>query len=434
MSGRVVCINPPGLPGTTANREGAGGMGNVYAEAGAFLYPPHMLATAAGALLQDGLEVAMRDSVLEGDSVGEAVAWVKAQAPTWVAVQVSWATQDADMAFLQALRQALPGVALVAVGASVPVMEDAVDRLGGVGWLWGEPERLLGLAIAALGADASRWQGPLKTSTLQAAGFADDGRLLTLEGLPQPAWELLPWSRYGMLTVSASKGCEHGCVYCPYVIAQGRLFRPRPVSEVVDEMAFLAGKFAPARIIFRDPVFAHDLGRIVTLCKEIERRGLRVAWECESRADDFDPDLVSVMARAGCTTVKMGLESADTNVLVAAGRVKDTAGAAVYLKRAEMAALACRRYGVACRIFALTGLPEESEASLEQTAQFVTALQAGAFHVKEVTWYPGTALPRPDEVQAAVARARARALRDKWRPPERPRAFRLATRLRRLFR
>lgn len=405
MSRRVVCVNPPSLPGTTANREGAGGMGNVYPETGAFLYPPHTLATVAGALREGGLEVAARDGVLEQDSVGQAVSWVASQAPTWVVAQVSWATRDADAAFLGAARAASPGTPIVAVGASVAWMEETLRSVPDVAWLLGEPERSLGLFITLLGTDVSRWQGPLSLSMLRHPGIRAEEQAPSLENLPRPAWDLFRWQDYGMLTVVGSRGCDHACAYCPYIVAQGNRFRPRPVDEVADEMAYLARVYQPRRVVFRDPIFARDRDRVLALCKALARRKVRVAWECESRADDLDAEQVQVMARAGCATVKLGLESADTGVLAAVRRVRDTAAAGVYRGRALAAARACASYGVALRAFLLTGLPRETADGIAETARFVAEMRPSAVHVKVVDRYPGTGTDWPVQVEDAQRHA-----------------------------
>jgi len=414
MSRRVVCINPPSLPGTTANREGAGGMGNVYPEPGAFLYPPHTLATVAGALREGGLEVGVRDCVLEQDSVEQAVAWAVAQSPAWVVAQVSWATREADAAFLRAAREALPGVPIVAVGASAAWMEDTLRSVPDIAWLVDEPERTLGVFVVLFGTDLSRWRGPLSLSALRQPGIPTEARGQPLENLPRPAWDLFRWQGYGMLTVVGSKGCDHGCAYCPYVVAQGHRFRPRPVDEVVDEMAHLAREFRPARVVFRDPVFAHDRDRVLALCKALAQRKVRLAWECESRADDLDAELVQAMARAGCAAVKLGLESADAAVLAAVGRVRDTAGAEVYRGRALAAASACARYGVALRVFLLTGLPGEDDSAIAETARFVAQMRPSALHVKVVGKYPGTRMDWAVPVEEAQRHAEV--LRTSWTP------------------
>ena len=67
-------------------------------------------------------------------------------------------------------------------------------------------------------------------------------------------------------------------------------------------------------ILFRDPMFSMQKKRVVAICDEIVRRGLRVTWKCETRMDCLDDETLASMARAGCVGVNFGVESIDPEV------------------------------------------------------------------------------------------------------------------------
>ena len=75
--------------------------------------------------------------------------------------------------------------------------------------------------------------------------------------------------------------------------------------------------------MFRDPVFAHDRSRVLALCSELRHLGHATPWECEGRPEHFDNRLLRLLRDVGCDTIKIGLESADPEVLVAIGHVQD---------------------------------------------------------------------------------------------------------------
>jgi len=62
--------------------------------------------------------------------------------------------------------------------------------------------------------------------------------------------------------------------------------------------------------------------------------------------------------------------------------------------RAHVAELVatCRRLGLNCRVFVMTGLPGETQAALEATLAFLQAIRAPAVSVKRYRPYPGTQL------------------------------------------
>ncbi len=383
----LVLVNPPDPPGRRAVREGAGGMG-ALAPAGGFAYPLHMLAIAAAVLRSAGREVALLDAVAEGWGTADVLARVPPRAVA--AVQISHATREADVTFLAQLREERPDVRRLLIGPAAADQTWLGDELGEA-VLAGEPELALPAAVQAV-ADGAR--GILTPTGLGVPGYDRHGRVIDLDALPFPAWEYVPWQVYGFLSLFSSRGCPAGCRYCPYVLGWGDRFRARSVDRVLDEMRWLAERFAPPRLIFRDPVFARERDRVIALCQGIRQAGLSLAWECESRPEHFDRELLAEMRAAGCTTVKIGVESTDPDLLVAVGRVANVDEAERYVQHAAEVARAAVEVGLICRIYVMTGLPGETEAAVRRTARFLRGLpRAVRVYVRPFIWYPGLALP-----------------------------------------
>jgi len=219
---------------------------------------------------------------------------------------------------------------------------------------------------------------------------------------------LAPASRYRALTLLSARGCDAQCAYCPYVIGWGPRFRACSPRRTVDELAWLKETFRPARLMFRDSVFAHDRQRVVEICELVATRRLACAWECESRPEHLDADLLRLMRRAGCVTVKVGVESAAPARLVQLGRLPDLAAAPAYLARLREIGAACRRLDVRLHVFLLAGWADAGPDELEATAQLVRQMAPAHVTVKTVEAYPGTpwaALGTPaDPARAEEAR------------------------------
>jgi len=401
---RILLLNPPSPPGTTINREGAGGLGNRYAEAGAFLYPPQTLATCAAVLRAAGAPPAFLDATAEGLTEAETLARVAGIAPEVVVALVSWSGWEEDVAFCGRLRRADggPGAhptagggagarpAVILVGtilrqAEYAARATAVCDLA----LAGEPERALPAACAAVR------RGPGAGRIASAAEFAPadydvGGYLLDLEGLPTPAWDLAPLGRYRALTLLSARGCPAGCIYCPYVIGWGPRFRACSSRRTVDELEELARRFRPARLMFRDSVFAHDRRRVEGICEEILARRLSVSWECESRPEHFDAALLRLMRRAGCATIKVGLESAWPARLVALGRLESLPAADAYLARLREVAATCRQIGLRLHLFSMAGWPNATPEEARAGERFVGEIMPAHLTVKAAEAYPGT--------------------------------------------
>ncbi|MGC8839710.1 MAG: B12-binding domain-containing radical SAM protein [Anaerolineae bacterium] len=396
--GLVVLVDPPVPPGTTANRDGAGGLGAFLPGEGGFRYPSLALAVAAGALRSAGWPVRVVDAPGEALALSQALDRLPQEAKAAV-VLASWATAEADAAFLRALREARPGLKVLVLMA-VPDLwaSEAVTRLADA-WTVGDGDLYAPWAVEAL-LDGAR--GALLPRALGLAGFSEEGRREALEGLPVPAWDLLPWQRYPFLTALTSRGCPDGCAYCPYAVGQGRTFRARPPEEVVEELVHVARAFRPPRVILRDPVFARDGARATAIAEGLARARVRLLWECESRPEHFvEARLLRILRRGGCGSIKVGVESADPRLLSALGRVQEGMAAA-YLEAVRRAREASRAADLPFRPFVMVGLPGQTTEDVRRTAEFLEDLGASYLHVKRFVCYPGTRLwqegvPLPDE-------------------------------------
>lgn len=388
---RLLCVNPPSPPGTVANREGAGGMGVVTEGDDGFFYPPHALAWAAAAARAEGLAVTLLDAVAERLDAAAALDRIAAEAPQVVAVQCSPATGASDAAFLAALGRRLPAARRIAFGVAVEWIEADLTVVADL-VLAGEPEGALAAATRSL-LEARGVKGTRRPGELGAQGYDASGHFFNFDSLPIPAWDLLPRDRYSMYTVYAGRGCSYHCGYCPYVVAQGRTHRPRLPSSVAAEFETLLTRFGARRIVFRDPLFASDPAATLTLCQEIHQRCSQysVRWECETRPEQLTPDLLRAMRDAGCSTVKLGVETVAPDALVATGRVTDIEAAGGYVEQTRRVIAACRKLGIVCRVFVMVGLPGVAGGSKE-TADWLRRHRPDTVHAKPLIQYPGTSV------------------------------------------
>lgn len=388
---RVLLVSPPSPTGTTINREGAAGLGNRYESVGAFLYPPQILATAAALLRDAGHEPALLDATAEQLSVQETLRRIKTRLPDIIAVTLSWSGWENDLAFCASLRVAVPDIPIITLGTVLRFSEWA-EQAAAVSdmVLVGEPERAVPAAVQVISASENQMGQIVTAQELSAADYDADGFISDIESLPLPAWDLAPVGRYHMVTLLSSRGCDRNCTYCPYVVGWGHTFRACSPRRVVAELAWLMDQFKPARVMFRDPVFAHDRNRVAGICEGILSRGLNVSWECESRPEHFDAGLLRLLQRAGCTTVKIGLESADPGRLVAMGRIASVGAAEAYLDSVREVVATCRQIGLRPHLFAMVGWPDEGDDEIEVTRQFLANLVPAHVSVKALEFYPGT--------------------------------------------
>ncbi|GAB4261261.1 MAG: hypothetical protein Kow0092_10670 [Deferrisomatales bacterium] len=138
-----------------------------------------------------------------------------------------------------------------------------------------------------------------------------------LDALPSPDFELVEgWSGKRVTPLSTSRGCPFGCRFCSVIPMFGTRYRFHSVQRVLEDMARLGEQ--TDHIFIVDDNFAASRKRTRQICEGILSRGLRVEWSAQVRSDAArDPELVRLMAQAGCWCVFVGFESVNPETLEA---------------------------------------------------------------------------------------------------------------------
>ena len=401
---RITLVVPPGLAGMTPNREAAAGLGSSEPGAKAFRYPPHTAAAVAGGLRGAGYDVRVIDAVARGLDVDACVQAVVGSSPALVGVSVSWGTRQADKCFLARIAR-IASWPTVAFGISTRHMRDALRDADHV--LEGEPEGAFPTLCESLLTGKVDLPHTVTPAILGVAGYDPRGLFRDLDALPIPAWDLFPIEQYPYLSVLSSRGCRDACSWCPYVVAQGRQYRACSPKRVVAELRDLVRRHAPSRVVFRDPVFAFDRDRAAEICRLVLndatlRPGKALRWECESRPEHFDAALLRLMSLAGCVGIKVGLETTAGRILCREGRLAAASDVESYFAKIRSLTRECTRLGMACRLFAMAGLPGQTLEMAQDTADFGRDARPHGFSARAVKRYPEVRLPSPAPCEEAI--------------------------------
>jgi radical SAM superfamily enzyme YgiQ (UPF0313 family) len=154
---------------------------------------------------------------------------------------------------------------------------------------------------------------------------------------------------------------------------------------VASEVALLKQKFGMSAFSFFDDSFAVGHRRISELCAALAAVG-NVHWSCTAHPAHLDPPTLREMKRAGCSGVDIGMESADPGMLVRIGK-------GVTVERVLDVLGWCKELGLHTIVNLMFGWPDETDAELEATLQFLerAAALAGGFNARGVLVpYPGT--------------------------------------------
>jgi radical SAM superfamily enzyme YgiQ (UPF0313 family) len=145
-----------------------------------------------------------------------------------------------------------------------------------------------------------------------------------LDNLPFPDFSLLDMgarTRMGgpigksIVPMQTSRGCPFDCSFCSVTPMFGKHYRRRSTESVIAEMS----RYDPKKnfIFFYDDNFAASATRTKELLRAMIDRNLGFSWSTQVRADVArDPELLDLLAKAGCATLYIGFESVDPQTLL----------------------------------------------------------------------------------------------------------------------
>ena len=90
---------------------------------------------------------------------------------------------------------------------------------------------------------------------------------------------------------------------------------PAVADSAVDEVEWILNRYEPEMVWFADDVFTIHHGWITEYAAEMNRRGLRIPFECITRADRLNENMAGTLAALGCFRIWIGSESGSQRIL-----------------------------------------------------------------------------------------------------------------------
>jgi len=191
-----------------------------------------------------------------------------------------------------------------------------------------------------------------------------------LDSIPLPNIALLPHSLAGRdnfwLPVQTRRGCPMKCSYCSTAAIEGTLLRVRSPDLVTRWLAG-AEQAGFKQYYFVDNTFNLPPSYAKRLCKEIIAVGLNIVWRCILYPVLLDPELVGLMATAGCREVSLGFESGSELILHAMNKRFTP-------NEVRQASNLLAEHGIKQMGFLLLGGPGETRSSALESFTFADSL------------------------------------------------------------
>ena len=232
----------------------------------------------------------------------------------------------------------------------------------------------------------------------QAISTGPARQLADLDAQPWPDRERIDITQYlrswrehhgaGSVSVITARGCPYHCRWCSHSTF-GKTHRRRSPVGVVDEAEWILGRYQPDMLWLADDVFTIHHGWLERYAAEMKQRGLRVPFECITRADRMTPRVAEQLAALGCSRVWIGSASGSQRILDAMER-------GVTVAEVQTAVGWLKQQGIQTGMFLMWGYEGEDLSDIEATYRHVRACRPDVFLT--TVSYPIKGTPYYDEV------------------------------------
>jgi radical SAM superfamily enzyme YgiQ (UPF0313 family) len=256
---------------------------------------------------------------------------------------------------------------------------DSVAKINGLAWL---------------DSDGSLRQTPPRT------------QIANIDAQPWPARHAIDIHRYikswrdahGTSSVNfiTARGCPFRCRWCSNTV-YGQTHRRRNPLLVVDEVEWLLHEYSPEMVWVSDDVFTINHHWLREYAAEMKWRGLRIPFECISRADRLNAEMLDLLAELGCFRVWIGSESGSPRILKAMDR-------GIKLDQVQKSVNLCRERGIESGLFLMWGYEGEEMEDIEATIKHVSATRPDIFFT--TVSYPVKGTPYYRQVQDRLVQLR----------------------------
>lgn len=277
--------------------------------------------------------------------------------------------------------------------------------------VFGEGEATLEELLTALRDNAERTD-PYWRSKIAGAAYLDEnglfhqnaprGQIADLDAQPWPARHAIDIHRYvetwrthhkqGSVNFITARGCPYKCRWCSHQV-YGQTHRRRDSIKVVDELEWLLTEYTPDIAWISDDVFTINHEWIRKYAGEMRRRGLRIPFECISRADRLNEEMLDLLAELGCFRIWIGSESGSQRLL-------DSMDRGVKVEQVQRAIEQTRARNIQSGMFLMWGYEGEQMEDIEATIQHVTKSQPDVFFT--TVSYPIKGTPYYQQIQSKL--------------------------------
>ena len=161
------------------------------------------------------------------------------------------------------------------------------------------------------------------------------------------------------ISLSTMRGCPYTCKWCSRAV-YGLSYRRRSAANVCDELEIIKKEYNPDTLWFVDDVFTISGKWLNEFNNELQKRNLIIKYECITRADRMNEEVIDLLKESGCFRVWIGAESGSQKVI-------DLMDRRVDVNQVRKMITLAQENGIRAGTFIMLGYPGETEEDIEET-------------------------------------------------------------------
>ncbi len=368
-------------------------------------YPPLGILYISSYLKSKGFDVGVFDSTFQQMSDFEEL--IRQERPSLVGIYTNMMTKRNVLKMVKFCKQF--DIRVVLGGPDPPYYADDYLQHGADFIIKGEGELTLEELIPHLAKHGMSLLGDiLGISYLDEDGIYTENfprlQIQDLSAHPWPDREAIDIPRYmetwkthhGQSSVSVihARGCPYTCTWCSHSVF-GNTHRRRTPEDAADELLWIKETYNPDLVWYADDVFAINHRWFFKYADELDKRNVKIPFECISRADRLNEKVIAKLADMGCYRLWNGSESGSQKILDAMQRkvkVEDVQKKTHMLQEA----------GIETGMFIMLGYDSETVEDLEETVEHLKMCNPDVFLTTVA--YPIKGTPYYAEVESNVLR------------------------------
>lgn len=122
------------------------------------------------------------------------------------------------------------------------------------------------------------------------------------------------------IPIQTKRGCPFHCSYCTYPSLEGHILRPRPVEEVLQDIALVKKNYPDSMIYFTDSIFNDPARHYEPILQGMVSRGLTMPWTGFITPFGLEAPDIDLLAASGLICADLGIDGTTDTTLAGFGK------------------------------------------------------------------------------------------------------------------